>query len=203
MFTCSYGACTGLSGSIPDTWAKLCNLSYFSLYDPANSTSQLTGRLPWKWMYKLSYQWQDEDIKSCFPDIVDIPSSIEFPRYVCLARGHPKITSVRSAKVYRRNDGEWAYISNSTGTDPEAEIADAIVSVWESRQILTSTHGSVNNGRTYSFDVQQSACTSTDRFTLIPVVYSVFGLVMLGAIVALFLPSSVLSYFVPVRPQYG
>ena len=188
MFACANGACAGLSGSIPDSWAGLCNLKYFSLFDPANSTSQLTGRLPWKWMYELSSEWRDEDIESCFPSLVDIPSHVEFPTYVCLARGHPKI----KLKSYRRNDGEWAYISNSSASTPQAE-AGVFISIFQTgtESLLADLYG-----LKYDLAVERSACTSTNRFTLIPVVCGAFGFAMLCTLVVLLLPTSLLSRFV-------
>ena len=195
QFSCANGACAVVNGYIPGTWARLCKLQYFSLYEPANSTSQLTGRLPWKWMYELFNEWRNEDIE-CFPNVVDIPSNIEFPRYVCLARGNPKITAAEFiGKSYRRNDGEWALIMNSTGIAPEAEAAGlASEFAKQGFELLYGTH---------SFDQKHSACTSTNRFTLIPVVYSVFGFVMLCALVALLVPTSVLSCLVPAGGSTG
>ena len=191
-FACANGACAGLSGSIPETWAGLCKLVYFSFYEPANETSQLTGRLPWKWMYELSNNGRDEDIDKCFPDTVDIPSKVEFPRYVCLARGYPRITATAArAKSYRRNDGVWAYISNSTGMAPEGEAIDMVTTLESLLHFA------------YSFDVKQSACTSANRFTLIPVVHSVFGFLMLCALVVLLLPTRLLSCFVPAGGSRG
>ena len=201
-FACGNGACTMLRGVIPDTWAGLCKLEYFSLYDPANSSSQLSGRLPWKWMYELSNKWRDEDIESCFPDVVDIPSGIECPRYVCLARGHSKITTTKS---YRRNDGAWAYISSSTGSAPEAE-AETLLSEFTGFGLDSLAAQGLSAVVAYgneSFDVRNSACTSINRFILIPVVYSVFGFVMLCAVVALFIPTSVPSCLMPASGRTG
>jgi hypothetical protein len=137
-------------------------------------------------MYKKPTDWFEDDVPhanmSCIPDVIVVGGKVELPEMVCLANGHPNITS---SKFYIHMDGHWAAIR-------KGRIQTEVDNSEEAQRYLIEDR--------IHFDPAGNLCLSHRRFTLIGLVYGIFCFLVLCSLVDLLWPKKA-SCFACLDPE--